>query len=305
MSVMLCISHSMPGRPCTIRGHHLSTCEWVASQTGRECSGCLPRPAETGMLCRSCYTKFEAALEKSADLITHLRSIERGSQSIDGVRSLTVVQPTIPQSWQEADNLWMNLWGVAVAYAMEKGIPQPERRYWTGPTIGFSFSATLDQVAVAVSELAAWIQASPADVVSRVTGAMVAVDYFRAMQRALAMFEMEERPEEVKHIKCRTCQQKRLMYMPPLEYLDAIAIQCTNCNAWHDPQMIAFDMKVLAQEIEEEHKRMNDATDAGLCGTDEGAGSCIYLPHITGPHSWQTAVVTVLRDDLSPDGDAA
>lgn len=302
---LLCITASMPGRSCTIRDHHLSTCQWAETKTGRECSGCLPRPAETGLLCRSCFTKFEAALSNSVDLITHLRSIDRGAQSLDGIRTQTVVQPSYPQSWQEADALWMLLWGVAIAHAFEKGIEEPARPYWTGPTIGFSFSATVDMVAIAVRGLADWIQAAPADVVARTTGAEAAVDYYRETQRALAMFPLQETPTAVKYIKCRTCQQKKLRYMPPLEYMDAIAIQCSNCNTWWDPQFIEHDMKVLAQEIEEEHKRMNAAQEAGLCGIDEGAGGCVYLPHITGPHSWQTAIVTVLNDGLNGTDDAA
>jgi len=60
------------------------------------------------------------------------------------------------------------------------------------------------------------------------------------------------------------------------------------------------------RHLQEGHGRMNDAMEAGLCGADNGQGGCVYLPHPTGPHSWQTATVTTIHDNLStPDGDAA
>jgi hypothetical protein len=46
---------------------------------------------------------------------------------------------------------------------------------------------------------------------------------------------------------------------------------------------------------------MNDAMEAGLCGIE----GCVYLPHPTGPHSWQTATVTILHNDLAGTDDAA
>lgn len=39
----------------------------------------------------------------------------------------------------------------------------------------------------------------------------------------------------------------------------------------------------------------------GFCGTQ----GCVFLPFHTGPHTWEIATVTVLRDSLSTPDDAA
>lgn len=258
---LICITHSLEhGYRCTIRGQHLSTCDGQNNRGG-ECTGCLPRPAEVGILCRNCNDKYTAALSMAVDLITHLRSIERGPQSIDGVRSGALVQPSYPASWQEADNLWRHLAGIIVASAMDRGEDDPAFPYWTAPGVGFSFSASLDRVAEAVRWAVAELSVKHTDVVSRTGGAEAAVGFYRAVQTALARFPLEEKSRPVKYIKCRNCQQKTLRWLPPLEYMDAIVIQCQNltCGEYYDPAMAEWDMRVLRQEIEEAAARAAEA----------------------------------------------
>ncbi len=266
---LLCISNSMDGvRSCTVRGHHLSACAWGQAQalleagealfspTVRECVGCLPRPAETGMLCRSCNEKFTAALDIGVDLITHLRSVERGPSPEDGVRTATVNAPTYPESWQEADQLWMYLAGVAIAHASDKRIDEPVWPTWASVIDGFGSQATMTQVMSASRDLVDWVAAAPVDVVSRTMGAMSAVYFYRAVQRALARFPLEEKSRPVKYIRCRTCQQHTLRWMPPLDFEEPVVIQCSNltCGALWDPAMLEWDMKVLRESIEAEMK---------------------------------------------------
>lgn len=262
--MLICITHSMPGRACTVRGYHLTTCD--GTRNGQECHGCLPRPAETGILCRSCWERFEAALSIAVDLITHLRSVEKGPVSIDGVRTSTVVAPTFPASWQAADRLWVALAKVAIVHAKGTRDEEPEWRPYTSIWSGFSYAATLDEVAEAVRELVAWVNVSPESVVSRTAGAEAAVEFFREVQRSLAMFPLEEDTKPLRPIRCRECQQFTLWRRPPLVYLDEVVVQCQNpaCQAFYDPQMAQFDMRLLAEEISRERSDLSADIEAQL-----------------------------------------
>lgn len=245
---LLCITASMEHtRTCTIRDHHLTTC------ASDDCKGCLPRPAETGILCRGCWERFEAALSVAVDLITHMRSIEKGPASIVPTRSAPGSRVILPGSWMEADNLWDSLVELALAYAESKGIEDP---VWKPMYDGFSTTASLDDVALQVRELVMWLQVNPVDVVSRAGGAEAAVKFYRQAQRALAMFPIEDRAQRLKPIRCRECQQFTLWKHPPLVYLDDVVVQCANktCEALYDPQLAGFDMLVLAQQISAERE---------------------------------------------------
>ena len=244
--MLLCITQSMPGRPCMIRGHHLSAC------SSDDCRGCLPRPAETGILCRSCWERFEAALGKAVDLVTHLRSIERGPVSADGVRTSTVITPTFPPSWQAADRLWVALARVAIAHAKDTRSEEPEWSQLTSIWAGFSYAATIDDVARTTRELVSWVDAGPQSVVSRTEGAMAAVDFFREVQRSLAMFPMDEKSARIRYLRCRFCLNFAVVDRPPLHYLEPRVDVCESCGELSDPQMREWDLKLYRLEVEDQ-----------------------------------------------------
>lgn len=282
---LLCITNSIPGRACTIRGYHLTTCD--GTRNGHECRGCLPRPAETGILCRSCWERFEAALSTAVDLITHLRSVEKGPVSIDGVRTSTVVAPTFPASWQAADRLWVALAKIAIVDAKDTRGEEPEWWPYTSIWSGFSYAATLDEVALAVRELVAWVNVSPESVVARMAGAEAAVEFFREVQRSLAMFPLAEDTKPLRPIRCRECQQFTLWRRPPLVYLDEVVVQCQNpaCQAFYDPQMAQFDMRLLAEEVSRERSGLSADIEAQLARmlaprpADEAVPVCVYCSY--------------------------
>jgi hypothetical protein len=253
VSTLLCITNSLDGvRPCTVRGLHLSTCDGRNTHGG-ECVGCLPRPAETGILCRSCWERFREAMKVAVDLITHCRSIERGPQSIDGRRTTTVTQPSYPQSWQQADALWMRLAGILVANAADRSLPTPKFPYWTGLAIGFSFSASLDRVAAAVMQVVYDVETEPENIVARIGGAEAAVRFYRDVQTALARYPLEEDPKPVPHLKCRNCKQLSMETRPPLDYEEPLVYKCNRpgCGAEYDPQMKEWDLRLYRTELED------------------------------------------------------
>lgn len=56
---------------CTIRGQHHTDC------SDDTCRGCLPRPTDTGHLCRACYNRAEHALVELAVRIPWLETLGR------------------------------------------------------------------------------------------------------------------------------------------------------------------------------------------------------------------------------------
>lgn len=273
MSVLVCITNDTLGRGCTIRSEHLTSCVWgqlvdEAEHTGkdlhdlvlqqgavfgvevRECRGCLPRPAETGLLCRSCWEKFEAALTVAVDVITHLRSVERGPSDATKVRSAPGSRVILPASWAEADSLWMALAGVAIAHAKGAHVDEPDWAPWTSIWHGFSQTATLDEVAAAVRNLIDWVQAGPQSIVSRAGGAEAAVRFYRTLQRAQHSFPMDEKPTPIRYLRCRRCEQFAVVDRPPLHYLEPRIDVCENCGFEADPQMREWDLKLYRVELE-------------------------------------------------------
>lgn len=257
---LFCVTESMPGRTCVFYGEHLSSCNELET-----CKGCVPRQAEQGLLCRGCFTRYESALTTApttedpfsiVDLIVHLRSIEKGPQSVDGIRTSTVAQPTTPASWQEADELWRALVEIAVTYADHTHLPYP---VWVPNFMGFSRTATLDDVARQVRELAAWITVDTPNTIRNQTGAELAVLFYRAVQRSLHRYPMQDRAER-KPIRCDHCQQFTIWKRPPLEYLDDIDYVCVNpaCGRVYEPSRAGFDMLLLAEEISNERTDVSE-----------------------------------------------
>lgn len=253
-----CVTESMPSRTCVVRGAHLTTCDGFTNH-GRECAkddcdkqhectGCHPRPARDGiLLCSGCWSKYTDALTCAVDLITHLRSIEKGPASVVPTRNAPGSRVILPGSWMEADNLWQGLVEIAVTYAQKTSLTPPVH---VPMYDGFSSAATLNDVATMVRNLVHWISFDISNTVRDQNGAEVAVLFYRMVQRALHAYPMEERRQHLKPIRCHTCQQFTVWVQPPLEKLDEVEYQCVNpaCGAFYDPSYSLHDMLVLADE---------------------------------------------------------
>jgi hypothetical protein len=280
MNELPCITTTMSGRPCAVIGEHVDACIWgqIIDRAAREhvepdvilaarievglpvperaCRGCVPRPARHGLLCDSCWSKLEAALGKAVELISHLRSVERGPQSVDGVRVAQGSKVIIPGSWLAADAVWSSLSRVAIEHAAARRIPEPE---WpVSVTVGgadrlrkrqdgFDPTASIEDVAAAVRDLVDWLD--PDDVVARQAPAVAAVEFFRTLQTTLHRFPLEEQPVRMPRLRCRGCGLFTVRQHPPLEHLSEIVYRCDHCQAETDPIMADWNVKVYAEEV--------------------------------------------------------
>jgi len=268
-----CITNSTTDlRSCTIRGEHLSNCDgneyrWDdinrnLAPTGRECHGCFPRPAQHGWLCATCFEQFEATFDvrepeksdapEALDLISHLRSIETVTQDRTGSQSAPGSRVIVPPSWMAADALYIALAGVAIAYASDWGVDEPEWDVSASYLDGFHPEAPISAVWGVTSMLIRYVATDRDRLLTMPRGAEAAVRWVREFQRNDHLFPREEQRRRIRWVKCRTCNLKTLEYKPPLELNEPRVITCTNpaCGEVWDPQMVEFDLRVIRQEME-------------------------------------------------------
>lgn len=214
---LVCITNDIDDiRSCTERGEHAGNCdgiEWLYNReaecsypTMNECHGCLPSPAQHGLLCFSCWEKTRDALSIAADMITHLRSVERAQQiDSNGVRAAANWVIPVPMTWRMADEL-----------IMLAGHPAP----------GFPSDACVFEID-AITER--YLDLIDADAwVSHTDGAEAAVRFYRTMQHAMTQHPMQEYEHRIRNVRCTECLQRTLLWKPPLFFESGIRIVCTN-----------------------------------------------------------------------------
>lgn len=250
---MICLSNDTTRvASCYVHGHHLDDCTGTR-RSGAPCRGCLPRPAERGLLCRDCCDKADEALELAPDFIPHLRSIERaGTPDRMGI---STGKPTshviIPTSWITADALWQQLTRVAIAHAKFHGEYEPTQFHGMTTMWGFGAEATIDEVTRDVRKLVGWVVKRLPLIVAREEPTRELLLLIAEFQRALHAFPLDEKARPVRYARCRECDMRTLEYRPPLDYLTPIVIRCTNstCGAEFDPAMVAWDLRRLRERI--------------------------------------------------------
>lgn len=253
MTGMPCITTWTGRDGCRVLDEHLSTCRGIRLTGGRAtaCTGCLPQPATRGLLCSSCFERYEAAMKSMVDLVTHLRSIERAPVP-DGppVRSAPGSRVILPTSWLEADALWEAL--RELAFRVD---PLDYLGMIRGGTNAYQLGvqASIEEVRDAVELAVDLVRAAErGDLLQREHTARLAVRLYREAQRALRMYPVEEHAHAVAYAKCRTCGNRTLERRPPLTYLEPITVRCIHpaCGAVFDPAMVEFDLATYRAEVE-------------------------------------------------------
>lgn len=72
----ICVTNSMrTTKSCTLRDTHRETCDgWRGT---RECRGCMPRPADRGMLCWTCWEALNSEIAIWYDFAAIIQNIDR------------------------------------------------------------------------------------------------------------------------------------------------------------------------------------------------------------------------------------
>ena len=240
---LICVTSEMPGRACTVYGQHLSGC------LGGTCSGCLPRKAEHGCLCRNCHEKWEAALQVTVELVTFL--LAGGSAPVDVNRSRGKPGPRlpIPSGRMAADQIVTNVCDVIVAHSKSAGVDEADWPQAVSIFDGFLPSASLAESVAAVEYLIRYVEGVEG-LTSRVQPAGVAVGFTREVQRQLARFPLSESARKQPYLRCPICRQFKVMDVPPLYFMDDRLLKCDQCAHVYDPAMREWDLKVYRMEVE-------------------------------------------------------
>lgn len=178
---------------------HYASCE------DDECRGCVPRTATNGYLCSVCYGSVLDALDRAANLVTHLRSVERGGQAL-GERVATSMERSIliPNSWAAADQIMDAL-----------GAPQI-------PSTA-SIDETADRAGAAVAEWGVNVD----QWVNTREGAKRAIVLMRRMRVALRQFpDSEAEYRHVPKLRCQDCANESLYRKGPEFFGDDCLVVC-------------------------------------------------------------------------------
>lgn len=240
---------------CRIYGEHRSDCRGIqydaSGHRAVKCTGCLPQPATRGLLCESCWLRFEAALDVAVDHITHMRSVERGPIP-DGppVHTAPGSRVIVPTSWLTADDSWAALH--ELAFRLDELELLQVRPRGTTP-YGFGSRDSIEHVRDRVELAVDIVRAHGLDVARRDTTAQLAVGYYRQAQTALHAFPITEEARPIRYAKCRHCGLLTLERRPPLDHLDPITVLCLNpaCQWEWDPHVVEVDLAAIRHDLEE------------------------------------------------------
>ncbi|MFJ6532455.1 hypothetical protein [Microbacterium sp. NPDC091662] len=254
MFALPCITVLSNKGGCYVLGEHLSNCLGIRREGSRAvpCTGCLPQPATRGLLCESCWARHEASLEAAEDLITHVRSIERAPVP-DGPHVHTAPGPRmiVPTSWLTADALWADL--RELAYRLDP-LELLEVRPGGTTAYGFGSRDSIEHVRDRVELAVDIIRAHGLGVARSDVTALLAVRFFRAAQRAIDMYPLEEQAQPLAYAKCRDCGNRTLERRPPLEHKEPITVRCIfpGCGAVFHPALVEYDLATYRETLEAE-----------------------------------------------------
>jgi hypothetical protein len=198
---------------CTLHDHHTSDCPG-------DCNGCLPRPADTGLLCAGCYAKLTEAVTSSPELLVRLHAL--GTPDA-GARALTddifnrrdpAESTILPPQWLDEDELSRLLGSWALLILDEhpvRGMRGPNAAPWNGDTAAWflphlPWCATREWAGEMRREL---------------------VGFVAQLRHRWPGVDDAEPPRHV-DIPCPRCDLISLVYTPPRYGGQAFRVECTD-----------------------------------------------------------------------------
>lgn len=208
---------------CSIRGEHVAECDgWMLDRKGErvECWGCLPRPAEVGVLCSWCWGRLQSVVRTLPALVEHLFECARPGLASPSGRRDGGARPSGPRclyapALDAADELVAMLAAWCDEVAAERLGQEPAR------PAGLWLTAEGDREVAGVLEasaaraLVAWLDPHLEWCASQEwVGAMLA-DLGPASARAAGRWPVEELERRIRDVRCPGCGALSLVEVPP------------------------------------------------------------------------------------------
>lgn len=262
---------------CVIWGRHGVDCADV-----RECRGCVPRPADEGLLCRGCFTGLTGDLVDAPHLVEHLLSdgavgpgLEAGASS--GGRPDPAERSVLPGPALAADDVHATI----AAWAHLVLTEHPDGRRMVGPDLSGSvvtrqrarrFDPDLypplpgeptvwvhpGEVAgvrdpEATARLVRWLLPWLGWCAGQVWAGEMRAEVGRVVRTTWARWPAQERTRHVPQVPCPTCGRLSLVYEPPTPVRPAAQVSCSSRACGRLMPQEEFALLVRMVQWEHEH----------------------------------------------------
>jgi len=219
---------------CTVRGDHRTTCETRDAKTD-PCKGCLPRDAETGLLCAWCFQRLQSDVATAPALVAHLREIgEPHAQCAPPSDTRSYRDPAegdmLPAAWGAADEIHADLasWALLILeeHPLGAGMVGPDEvgawhtRY--GTTVGVITVRATERLCAWLRPLLPWCAAQEwaAEMRSEL-GSMIATTSARWPMQ-------DSKARAVVGVRCARCGFESLDYTPTKGADLPFDVRCVN-----------------------------------------------------------------------------
>lgn len=192
---------------CTYRGRHATGCVCTTDCPEHEghCTGCLPRPADIGLVCLRCHDNALTALHAIPELTVYAASRADGRLNIaarptaDGIHARAIHPASPSPAWDTADDVitWAWTWAEAAADHLHQYGPLA---YTTAGLPARNLGACCRYLAAHLDQLCEW-EPGPDLVVE-------ATRLARSLERLGGRDALTHR---LKGSRCPTCDQQTLI----------------------------------------------------------------------------------------------
>lgn len=198
---------------CTLHDHHKAECPG-------DCRGCLPRPADIGLLCAGCYGKLTDAVTDSPELLHRLHALgnpNAGARALsdDIVNRKDPAEGSIlPAQWLDEDELnrlltsWVSL---VIDEHPVRGMRGPAGKPWNGNAAAW----LLPHLPWCAGQV--WVVDMRDELVS----------FVGSLRKRWPGLDDVEPPRHV-DIPCPRCDLLTLVYTPPKWSGQPFRVECTN-----------------------------------------------------------------------------
>lgn len=225
---------------CCLRGEHLAECDGTTVDRGGgvvECRGCLPRPAEVGVLCQWCWGRLQSVVRTMPALVDHLwevavPSVSSPSGYTGSGGSAPGPRALYPASLSVADDLvgMLAAWCDYVAEVRGLVVPRPAGLWLTDRDGGQDAVVAGVRSSSAARALVRWLDPHLSWCAAQSWAGDLVGDLVPAVSGAQAAWPVEEPERRVTTVRCPSCGRRSLVLRPPRVVGGQVQVCCSEVS---------------------------------------------------------------------------